>query len=73
MQWAMTATLLCGVIVFTSCSSDNDDDPEDHPDEPQQQLADYTVIYYGHGGGNLDMQLMSNLMQFYLTYKKLVT
>ena len=65
MQWAMTATLLCGVIVFTSCSSDNDDDPVVHPDEPQQQLADYTVIYYGHGGGNLDMQLMSNLMQFY--------
>ena len=50
MQWVLAATLVCGASVFTSCSSDNDDSPVINPDEPQQQLADYTIIYYGHGG-----------------------
>ena len=54
MQWMLAATLVCGASVFTSCSSDSDDNPVINPDEPQQQLADYTIIYYGHGGGNLD-------------------
>ena len=48
MQWVLAATLVCGASVFTSCSSDNDDNPVIIPDEPQQQLADYTIIYYGH-------------------------
>ena len=50
----LAATLICGASVFTSCSSDNDDNPVINPDEPQQQLADYTIIFYGHGGSNLD-------------------
>ena len=27
MQWVLVATLICGASVFTSCSSDNDDNP----------------------------------------------
>ena len=27
MQWVLAATLICGTSVFTSCSSDNDDNP----------------------------------------------
>ena len=61
----LAATLICGASVFTSCSSDNDDNPATNPDEPQQQLADYTIIYYGHGGGNLDIWLMRNIGQFF--------
>ena len=45
MQWVLAAILVCGASVFTSCSSDNDDNPVINPDEPQQQLADYTIIY----------------------------
>ncbi|MBP1542267.1 MAG: hypothetical protein ILA25_08915 [Prevotella sp.] len=63
--WMLAATLICGASVFTSCSSDNDDNPATNPDEPQQQLADYTIIYYGHGGGNLDIWLMRNIGQFF--------
>ena len=54
LTWMLAATLVCGASVFTSCSSDSDDNPVINPDEPQQQLADYTIIFYGHGGSNLD-------------------
>ena len=51
-------------VTFTACA-DRDDNPV-IPDTPQQpeELADYTVIYYGHGGGNLDVLLMQNIMDF---------
>jgi len=49
----LAATLVCGASVFTSCSSDSDDNPVINPDEPQQQLADYTIIFYGHGHHHL--------------------
>ena len=62
--WMLSAILVCGLSIVTSCSSDNDDNPVTDPDEPQQ-LADYTIIYYGHGGGNLDFWLLQNIEQFY--------
>ena len=64
MKWMLAAILVCGTSVLTSCSPDNDDNPATDPDEPQQ-LADYTIIYYGHGGGNLDYWLLQNIAQFY--------
>ncbi len=64
MQWVLAAILISGASVFTSCSSD-DDNPVINPDEPQQPLADYTIIYYGHGGGNLDLYLLKNIGQFF--------
>ena len=39
-NWMLAAILICGTSVFTSCSSDSDDNPVINPDEPQQQLAD---------------------------------
>ena len=45
MQWVLVAILISGASVFISCSSDSDDNPVINPDEPQQQLADYTIIY----------------------------
>lgn len=65
LTWMLAATLVCGASVFTSCSSDSDDNPVINPDEPQQQLADYTIIFYGHGGSNLDAFLMDNIAQFF--------
>jgi hypothetical protein len=65
MQWMMTATLVCGISVFTSCSLDNDDNAATSPDGPHQQLADYTIIYYGNGGGDLDNSLMKTISQFF--------
>ena len=55
------------LLGLASCS-DNDDNPVTDPDEPQQEqaLADYAILWYGHGGGNLDMLLMDNMMQFYM-------
>jgi len=44
LTWMLAATLVCGASVFTSCSSDSDDNPVINPDEPQQQLADYTIF-----------------------------
>lgn len=43
MQWVLVAILISGASVFISCSSDSDDNPVINPDEPQQQLADYTI------------------------------
>lgn len=55
--WMLAAAMLLGLA---SCSN------KDNPDVPQPlQLADYTIMWYGHGGGNLDMSLMENMMQFY--------
>lgn len=60
-------TLMCAVLMavaFTACTDRNDNPVT--PDTPQQpeELADYTIIYYGHGGGNLDVLLMQNIMDF---------
>jgi len=61
--WMMAAILtFSGYAVLTSCTDSIADNPTT-PDQPEQ-VADYTVIYYGHGGGNLDLSLLNNLKQF---------
>ena len=61
--WVLTFILICGTSMFTACS-DDDDATVIEPEETQQ-LADYTIIYYGHGGGNLDACLVSDMIEFY--------
>ena len=59
----MLAAIVCCVMttaVFTACT--NDDDPEPVPSEPEN-LAEYTILYYGTGGENLDWLL--RFSQFY--------
>lgn len=53
----------CTTIVFTSCSDDKDEltQPTSEPEEEPE--ADYTVMLYGCGGGNLDEALIYNLQQ----------
>ena len=55
----MALPLLLGLV---SCTDNDDSSATDE----QQQLADYTIIWYGHGGGDLDLSLMDNIMQFYM-------
>ena len=61
----LAAILCCAMTtsVFTACSSDNDDNPTPNPTE---DLVDYTVIFYGQGGANLDAGIMGNINQFFL-------
>ena len=47
---------------LTACSDDDDDNP-DTPYTPSEELADYTILLYGCGGGNLDEALIFNLQQ----------
>ena len=49
-------------MVLTSCSGNNDSPVT--PPEPEQ-LAEYTIIYYGHGGGNLDYSIKPMISDFY--------
>ena len=61
----MAAILLyCGASMFTSCSSDdNSADAAVSPDETE--MADYAILFYGYGGGNLDYDILKNIKQFY--------
>lgn len=64
MQWVMAATLLfCGASVFTACSSD--DNAVDSIDPDESEKADYAILFYGYGGGNLDYDILNNIKQFY--------
>ena len=64
----LTSVLICTMMlpVLTSCiSEDNpvttpDSDPDGSP------LADVTIMYYGHGGGNLDLWESSGLRDMYM-------
>ena len=43
MQWVMAATLVCGASMFTSCTSDEDDNPVVPTDEVEVQLQKMTL------------------------------
>lgn len=57
-------------MVFTACS----DNSYDNPVPEQEQLAEYTIIYYANGGGNVDNDILVMLEDLYLAdveaYKK---
>jgi hypothetical protein len=55
-QWMMAAILICGATVFTSCSS-SEDNPINNNDGTQVQNAKYTIMIYGCGGRNVDVQI----------------
>ena len=61
----LAAVLSCAMMspMLTSCVSEDNSVPTPEPD--QSQLADVTIMYYGHGGGNLDRCLIHNLRQMY--------
>ena len=58
-KYLMTiATVVCSLILMTSCNVDNVDTPVEPNDE-------YTIIYYGHGGGNREGFYLSKIADFY--------
>ena len=61
--WMLLVPMALGIA---SCS-DNDDNPvtPPEPDKPASELADYAILFYGHGGGNLDAAILANIDQFY--------
>jgi hypothetical protein len=63
---AAALTLTVTMTVLTSCTNDitgNYDIPVPVP-EPEQ-LAEYTLLYYGHGGGNRDYYYLDKICDFY--------
>ena len=62
----MAAAAFCCMtmsLTMTSCTSDIEDNPV-IPSEPEQ-LAEYTLLYYGHGGGNRDDYYINKICDFY--------
>ena len=51
-NWVLAAIIICGVGVFTSCSSD--DDEQTAGGAEKRDRARYTVIIYGNAGGQMD-------------------
>jgi hypothetical protein len=52
------------MTVFTACTNDNIDNPMPLPD-PEEKLAEYTIMYYGHGGSNREYYYLSKIGDFY--------
>ena len=51
------------MVTMSSCTGDISDNPVTPP-EPEQ-LAEYTLMYYGHGGGNRDNYYLDKICDFY--------
>ena len=65
-QWMLAAILVCGAMVFTSCGSSSSNDSPINPITPDEpEMADYAILFYGYGGGNLDRDILNNIRQFY--------
>jgi hypothetical protein len=62
----LAAVLSCTMTmtVFTACTNDNIDNPMSQS-EPEKELAEYTIMYYGHGGGNREYYYLSKIGDFY--------
>lgn len=55
----VSCMMLSMALSLTSC---DDDDPISTP-EPEQEMAEYTLMLYGCSGGNLDQAMANNLDQ----------
>ena len=57
------ATVCCCITLLTSCTIDNSDNPVIPTDS--EQTAEYTILYYGHGGGNREYFYLQKISDFY--------
>ena len=64
----IAAVICCAMImtVFTACSVNDNNSPVTPP-EPK---AEYTIMYYGHGGSNREYFYLSKIEDFYNASKK---
>ena len=63
MAIAAITLLMTMAVSMTSCTNDISDNPVT-PLEPEQ-LAEYTILYYGHGGSSTDKLALSTIRDFY--------
>lgn len=63
----LASALICTMMLqtLTSCSSQDNAATTPDPEPTPSQLADVTIMYYSHGGGNLDIHYVGNLRQMY--------
>jgi hypothetical protein len=63
----LAAVLCCTMIsaVFTACNIDNVDNPVNPTVDPEEELADATILWYGCGGGNVDAAILDDFHKFY--------
>ncbi len=54
-------------VIFT-WNSPASSTPEPGP-EPEKEPAEYAILFYGHGGANLDDAILGNIEQFYNAYE----
>ena len=59
------------LTLFTACTADNDNPVSP---TPSKELAEYTILYYGYGGGDLDEALLEKQFDMFKgnpdSYKK---
>ena len=58
-------TLMTMTTVFTACSIDKVDNPVNPTVDPEEKLADATILWYGCGGGNVDAAILDDFHKFY--------
>ena len=63
MAIAAITLLMTMAVSMTSCTNDNDDNPVAPPET--KQLAEYTILYYANGGGNVDRFILPMISDFY--------
>ena len=59
-KFALLAAVLCGLA---SCK--DNEYPVPGPGPQPEEIDPYTIIYYAHGGGNLDISLFANMLAMY--------
>ncbi len=62
------AAVVCCITmatVQTACTSGNLDNPTPTPQPYPENVSDVTIMWYGTGGGNVDMCVLQNFRQFY--------
>ena len=58
------ATVFCCIMLLMSCTIGNADMPVT-PASGSEQTAAYTILYYGHGGGNREYYYLQKIADFY--------
>ena len=61
---ATAAMTLMTMTVFTACT-DSYDNPVNPTVDPEEELADATILWYGCGGGNVDAAILDDFHKFY--------
>ena len=63
----LASVLICTITspILASCTSEDNAVTTPDPDPEASPLADVTIMYYGHGGGNLDENIVRQLRNLY--------